>query len=83
MRSATGEGLCSHLLPSWVENPHLSVLRFFIVVVLTACVALLSQLSSSFWLLQKKMFCKTISKILPPRAEPCPWFSFEQLVVSV
>lgn len=32
---------------------------------------------------RKKMLCKTISKILLPRAKPCPWFSFEQLVASV
>lgn len=70
--------------PGWAETLLLPFLKFpGCIVVLTACVVLLPQLSSSFWLLQKKMFCKTISKILLPRAKSCPWFSFEQLVVSV
>lgn len=81
--SSKAQGIHSLLPPSWAGPPLLPFLKFSgFIAVLTAFVVVLPQLPSSFCLLQEKMLCKTISRILLPKAKSCPWFSFEKLVVS-
>lgn len=81
--SSKAQGIHSLFPLGWAEPPLLAFLKFpGFIGVLSASVVVLPQIPFSFWLLQEKMLCKTISRILLPRAKSCPWFSSENLVVS-